>query len=230
MAIIPKFNSDNSIKPTDYEQKVKDIIKKLEEHLFYKLNKEEVNVEEENGVDKKKNNKYYKNQILPDLTPLQVNAKLNELLRIYRPMNMAEAKALNDENYLEALHYYMILMSYINQYIGIVPSKQTFCAFANITTSVYNELLQDPNFNQVFNSIEDYLIDANFTSSQAGLVDNKTTISKLQMKDAGHNLIQSPEAITFVNNNKIDKQQVNLQFDRLEGIIKSLNYNKNKNN
>lgn len=211
---------DDSIDPMDYKAKLEYIIDVLEKEVFINAietsDKLEDLVNEENEKPQpRKAFKYSKNEIMPTLTPMQVNAKLNELLRIYKPLSLEEAKKVGDINFLGALKWYMHLISHINVYLAFLPSKQTFCSFANITTYVYNELLQDVNFSQVFNSIEDYLIDANFTSSQAGIVDGKVTIAKLQTKDSGHNLIKSPESIVVNNYNNIDKQQVNLKLDSI---------------
>ena len=211
---------DDSIDPMDYKAKLEYIINVLEEEVFINAiqtsDKLEDLVNEENEKPQpRKAFKYSKNEIMPTLTPMQVNAKLNELLRVYKPMNLEQAKKVPDTQFLVALKWYMHLISHINIYLAFLPSKQTFCSFANITTYVYNELLQDVNFSQVFNSIEDYLIDANFTSSQAGIVDGKVTIAKLQTKDSGHNLIKSPESIVVNNYNNIDKQQVNLKLDSI---------------
>ena len=214
---------DNSIDPMDYKAKVEYIVEVLEGEVFVNAVETSDKLEalaqgdEEEKPTQRKAIKYSKNEIMPVLTPMQVNAKLNELLRIYKPMNLEQAKKVKDTEFLLALRWYMQLISHINTYLAFLPSKQTFCSFANITSSIYNDLLQDVNFSQVFNSIEDYLVDANFTSSQAGIVDSKTTIAKLQTKDAGHNLIKSPESIVVNNYNTIDKQQVNVKLDRIMG-------------
>lgn len=211
---------DNTIDPMDYKSKLEYIINILEDEVFSNAIEtseklENLTNEENEKSQPRKAFKYSKNEIMPTLTPMQVNAKLNELLRMYKPMNLEEAKKVKDTEFLVALKWYMHLISYINKYLAFLPSKQTFCSFANITSYIYNELLQDINYSAVFNSIEDYLVDANFTSSQAGIVDSKTTIAKLQTKDAGHNLVKSPESLVINNYNTIDKQQVNMKLDRI---------------
>lgn len=211
---------DDSIDPMDYKAKLVYIVDILEKEIFINAietsGKLEDLVNEENEKPQpRKAFKYSKNEIMPTLTPMQVNAKLNELLRVYKPMNLEQAKKVPDTQFLVALKWYMHLISHINVYLAFLPSKQTFCSFANITSSIYNDLLQDVNYSAVFNSIEDYLVDANFTSSQAGIVDGKVTIAKLQTKDAGHNLIKSPESLVINNYNEIDKQQVNIKLDNL---------------
>lgn len=223
MSKLVYFDYDNSINPMDYKAKLEYIIDILEKEIFINAVEtsdklEDLANEENEKAQPRKAFKYSKNEIMPVLTPMQVNAKLNELLRIFKPLNKEEAKKLSDMDFLQALKWYMHLISHINKYLAFLPSKQTFCSFANITSSIYNEFLQDANYSAVFNSIEDYLVDANFTSSQAGIVDSKTTIAKLQTKDMGHNLIKSPESITINQYNTIDKQQVNLKLERFKSM------------
>lgn len=215
------LRTDDSIDPMDYKAKLEHIVNVLEIEIFANAletsDKLEAltQTEEDEKPMPRKAFKYSKNEIMPVLTPMQVNAKLNELLRVYKPMNLEQAKKIPDDKFLDALIWYMQLITHINKYLAFLPSKQTFCSFANITSSIYNDLLQDVNYSAVFNSIEDYLVDANFTSSQAGIVDGKVTIAKLQTKDAGHNLIKSPESLVINNYNEIDKQQVNIKLDNL---------------
>lgn len=214
----------NVIDPMGYAEKLEGIEKQLTDSIFYKITPEstmEVSTDT-NGNAKVKKATFKKNEILPLLTTAQVNSKLNELLRVYRPLSLDDAKMMKDTDFLEALKYYMKLISWINNYLVYTPSKQTFCAFANITTAIYNELLADTNFQQVFSSIEDYLIDSNFTNAQAGIVDNKTTVIKLQTKEAGHNLVKNPEALTFNNFNLIDTQKVDQRLERFNNMMRTI--------
>lgn len=217
------FDEGEMITPTDYEKKYKVIVEELDKDIFADLLPDkEMHLEikdddcevKETKQKKEVKRKFLKNEIVPLLTPMQVSARLNELLRVYKPLNLEEAKTLEDKDYLEALKWYMKLITYINEYLVFLPSKQTFCAFANITTSIYNELLQMPSYTQVFNSVEDYIVDANFLSSQAGIVESKTTLTKLQTKDAGHNLVRNPEALTINTFTQIDTQEVKQRLER----------------
>lgn len=218
-----KYNFDESdlIQPTDFEKKCNSVLADLYESLFRRVDnpygEDEIEENSTNKAPKKK--KYAKNEITPLLTPVQVNSKLNELLRIYRPFTTSEAKEQPDFVYLQAFRWYMHLITEINRYIAFLPSKQTFCAFANITVATYNELLYDTNYAQVFSSAEDYFIDSNYTSAQAGIVDSRTTIAKVQMKDSGHNQVKNPDSIGSITVNQIDKDKVNLELDRFIAMI-----------
>ncbi|MGN0960582.1 MAG: hypothetical protein ACI4PF_00115 [Christensenellales bacterium] len=224
------IDDDQIVNSTDWEGKANKIIAKLGETLFNKLDEQQTIIDEETGETKpiKKANKFAKNMIKADLQPVQVTSKLNRLLRIYKPLSIIEARTIQDIEYLKAFGYYCDIISYINEYLVYMPDKQTFCAFINITTDIYNEFLGDPNYMQVFMSFEDSFNSTNFLAAQAGVVDGKVTITKLQTKDAGHNLVRNPEALTINNYNAIDKQQVNLKLEQWESMVSKIPYGSKK--
>lgn len=219
------INKDGEmIKPTDYKAKAEKIIEELDNTIFADMTKAD---SYDYKIDKygneiKVKKRVKKGDIMPEISPAQVSTKLNRLLRIYRPMNITEARALKDTDYLEAYGYFLDVISHINEYCTFLPDKQLYSAFCNISTDVYNELLGDPNYSQVFASIEDGFVQSNFSVAQAGLVDTKTTITKLTVKDAGHNLVRNNESITYNINNNVDKQQVLLALDKFDSITKKL--------
>lgn len=217
------------IKPTDWANKSAKLIEELGNSIFAGMTKEDsYNYKVDKwGNEIKTKKKVVKNEIMPDISPAQVSTKLNRLLRIYRPMSIVEAKALDDTDYLEAYGYFLDVISYINEYCVFLADKQTFSSFCNITTDVYNELLGDPNYTQVFKGFEDDFVHSNFAVAQSGLVDAKTTITKLQTKEMGHNLVRNPESITYNVTNNVDKQQVLLALDKFDSMTKKLPNGKN---
>lgn len=230
------YIDDNEIiNPIDYEKKYNDIVKELWEGLFCNLNagKADKIVLDETGnvIGEQKGTptqKFSKDAIMQDIQPAQVAIMLNRLLRRYRPFSLADAKRLTPEDYLCAYEWFCKLMEYINKYIVFIPDKQTYSAFVNITDDIYNELLIDQTFGSTFKSIDNGFISTNFVGAQAGIIDSKSTISKLQTRDAGHNLIKNPEAITFNNFQTIDKMQVNAQLEKWKAMA-SIGYKPNKN-
>ena len=215
------LKQDEIVDRTNYQEKADMLIRELGESLFNKLD-DTIDAEDTEKNQKKAKSKYSRNMIKPDLQPMQVTTKLNRLLRIYKPMDLKEAKQIADEDYLSAYGYYCDVIDYINQYLVYMPDKQTFCAFVNITSDIYNELLYDANYAQVFHSIEDGMVQSNFLASQAGIVDRTTTMAKLQTKDAGHNLVKNPESITFNTYNIADQRQVNLQLEKFDSMTKRI--------
>ena len=212
------------ISATDYEKKAEEIKNRLDEDLFLSIDEDKTyDISYDKFGNKIKRKRTIKrNEVLPILTPIQVNSKLNEYLRIYKPLSSTEAQSIDDKEYLDALKHYMGLISYINQYVVFLPSKQTFCSFANITTPIYNDLLASAKYEQVFSSIEDYLIDANFTSAQSGLVDSKTIQNRLQTRNAGHNLIKNVDSITFIQNNNCSREEIDSKLKMFENMTKRI--------
>lgn len=192
---------ENYIDPCDWESKSNYIIEQLNNTVFAGINEitSKHIITTKSGATYESQKRVNKDDIMPMITSMQVTSRLNRLLRIYRPMTLSEALELNDTEYLKAFGYYCDIISHINTFLVYVPDKQTFSAFVNITTDTYNELMTNIHYSQVFSSIEDSFIQSNYTASQTGLVDNKTTISKLQTKNAGHNLVQNEDNSVTVN-------------------------------
>lgn len=212
------------VNSTDWKSKSEYIIEQLNESLFKGLTEESsYNIKfDQFGNEIKTKKQIKKNEVMPIISPAQVSTKLNRLLRVYRPMTTADAMTMQDTEFLEAYGYYLDIISHINQYCTYIGSKQEFSSFCNINTDTYNTLLGESAYSQVFASIEDGFIQSNFSVAQAGLVDTKTTITKLTTKNAGHSLKKAEESITIVNNTKVDKVLVNQQLDKFLGMTKQI--------
>lgn len=209
--------------PPDYETKYNELRKRLQTELF-----DNATV----SVDVQTYGKFKKfgggqTQVTTDISAMSVTSRLNRYLRMFRPLTLDEAKAIEDREYLNGFGYYCDLITFINDnHVVYIPDKQTFCAFVNITTDIYNELLNDPNYSQVFHSIEDSFVQSNFSSAQAGIVNTSATLAKLQIKDAGHSLVKNPESITINQFNGVDKAQVNKKLEQFASMIKGIEQKK----
>lgn len=207
------LDGERVVNATDYKAKSEEIIAQLHEQLFKDFTQENTTNEimDKNGNLMQYKKKYSKNDIMPIIQPIKVTMLFNKLLRKYKPMTESEANTIDPEEYLDAFGYYSDIIAYINDYINFMPSKQTFSAFVNITSSTYNKLLTETRYAQVFGSIEDSMVDTNYYASQTGMVDSKTTLAKLETKDAGHNLVKSPDTVVFspkvsFNTDELDKK------------------------
>lgn len=199
------------IDPCDWERKADYIIEQLDNTVFAGINEKtsKHTITTKSGATYESQKRVNKDDIMPMITAMQITSRLNRLLRVYRPMTLSEALELDDTEYLKAFGYYCDIISHINTFLVYVPDKQTFSAFVNITTDTYNELMTNMKYSQVFSSIEDSFVQSNFSASQSGLVDNKTTLSKLQTKNAGHNLVQNEDNIVNFNiNQRIDTKAI----------------------
>lgn len=212
------IEDDTIIDPTDYKSKYEQVIEILNAELFNGLTEE--NTKEVNiitGTSKKI--KASKNDVLPVLSPLHVSTRLNECLRVYRPLTLTEAKLLTQQDLLNALKYFMKLNSEINKFIAFIPDKPLFSIFCGFTTQVYNELMQDSVLSDILISADEYIISLNTTASQANLVDAKTTAFKLQANSIGHGVTRQVEQLTVVQNNYLDKKAVTEKLSRFQAMI-----------
>ena len=216
------IDGEKIVNSTNWAGKAQEVIEKLDNELFSTINYEDMYAKkyDKDGNEIARVKRAVKrNEIMPTISPAQVITKLNRYLRVYRPMTLDEAKTLIDLDYLDAYGYYLDVISHINTYCTFLGDKQTFSAFCNLSSDVYNQLITDPLYMSVFSSIEDSFVSSNFTVAQAGLVDSKTTIAKLQTKEAGHNLVKSPENVTVIQHNHIDKQLINDRLAKFASMI-----------
>lgn len=209
------------VNETDWEGKANEIIAKLDEEVFDKISDEDVYGEKKdfygNVIKWKKAIK--RNELKPTLSPTQITTKLTRYMLIYRPMDLRQAETLEPEDYIKANLSYLDIISHINDYITYLPSKQELCQFINITVDTYNQLLENPKYTDTFKAFEGSFINNNFNSAQAGMIDSKTTITKLQTKDEGHSLVKSPESVTLINTTKIDKVEIGQKFEQAMGLL-----------
>ncbi len=145
---------------------------------------------------------FEKNKIL-------VSTKLNDFLRKHKLITLSEAEM----GYTPALVYdcldaFSDLISWINNYTPFIPTKQLVCAFMQINTNTYNNLQKsrDDDMATAFDSIEEYIVDLTYTSSQNAMVQEKSTLSRLKTKGQGHSLSETqseqPANTTFVLTNQ----------------------------
>ena len=215
------FDCDTIINATDWEAKSRDIIERLDKELFDFIDEDELynfRYSKDGDLLSKTKRQVKRGELKPTISPAQVTVKLNRYLRIYKPMTLEEAKTLDDSDYLDAYGYYLDIISHINQYVTFLGDKQSFSAFCNISTTVYNDLMTDAKYTQVFSSIEDGFVQSNFAVAEEGLVDSKTTIAKLQTKNAGHNLVKNPESLTIIQNNKINTSSIDDMYAKYIGV------------
>lgn len=218
------LDGERVVNATDYKAKSEAIIAELHEQLFKDFTQENTTNEimDKNGNLMQYKKKYSKNDIMPIIQPIKVTMLFNKLLRKYKPMTESEATTIEPEEYLEAFGYYSDIIAHINDYINFMPSKQTFSAFVNITSTTYNKLLTETRYAQVFGSIEDSMVDTNYYASQTGMVDSKTTLAKLETKDAGHNLVKSPDNFVFAPKVSFNTDEVEKKLKYFAGMTKKI--------
>lgn len=215
------FDGETLINATDWKAKSEHIIAKLDEELFDRICDDDLynyRYDRDGCVTSKTKIKLGKGEIKPVISATKVMTVLNRLLRIYRPMNSTEAQSLEPEEYIEANLYYLDIISHINDYIVVVPSKQSLAGFLNISVETYNEMLMHPRYSEVFKSFEDGFVDTNYISAQSGMVDTGSTLSKLSVKDAGHSLKRAEEYAVYNVTNKINTANIDAMYEKFLGV------------
>lgn len=113
---------------------------------------------------------------------------------------------------------YRETVSEINIRIGkFIPNKSHFCRFAGITTQTYNNYMKsnDENLQNVMLMIDDYMLDANLTSSQNREVDNVTTIYRTKVEQ---NKQEQPVQQTVVLADTVDINMIQKRIKKLNSI------------
>jgi len=209
----------------DYKQKAEEIIKKLNENIFGKINIDEYfepEYDEKGNVKGKKRKavSLKKNQIMPALSPTSVNACFEGILRSYMPLSYGEAKMYDPQDFLSAYSEFCKIITHINEYLIFKMTKPHFCAFCGITTDTYNMLAQDVVFTDVIKWLNDSFASSIFVDSASGLYNSAAVINEGQTKDVGLNMVKNPEAVVFTNNQFINTKEIERQLRQFEQVAK----------
>jgi len=165
-----------------------------------------------------------KNMYLDDKNKLKMNIKGSPSLVISEyffkpvvPMVGIEPK-YNAEKMSLVFDIYRETVSEINVRIGkFIPNKSHFCRFAGITSQTYNNYMKsnDENLQNVMLMIDDYMLDANLTSSQNREVDNVTTIYRTKVEQ---NKQEQPTQQTVVLADTVDINMIQKRIRKLNSI------------
>lgn len=218
------LDGDKVINATDWKTKSKDIIEKLNKQLFDKIEEEDtydIKYSKEGVETSRTKKRVKKGEIMPLISATKVATLLNRLLRVYKPLTYKDALSIEPQEYLEANLYYLDIISHINDYIIFLPSKQSLSGFLSISVDTYNELLSNPAYSEVFKSFEDGFVDTNYMSAQSGVVDSRSTMTKLQTREAGHNLVKNVDFVKLNVSNQINTSQIDDMYAKFLGATKS---------
>lgn len=218
------MDGDKIINATDWKSKSEDIIEKLNKQLFDKIEEEDtydIKYSKEGVETSRTKKRVKKGEIMPLISATKVATLLNRLLRVYKPLTYKDALSIEPQEYLEANLYYLDIISHINDYIIFLPSKQSLSGFLSISVDTYNELLSNPAYSEVFKSFEDGFVDTNYMSAQSGVVDSRSTMTKLQTREAGHNLVKNVDFVKLNVSNQINTSQIDDMYAKFLGATKS---------
>ena len=164
------------------------------------------------------------NMYLDDNNKMKMNIKGSPSLVISEyffkpvvPMIGIEPK-YNAEKMSLVFDIYRETVSEINIKIGkFVPNKSHFCRFAGITSQTYNNYMKsnDENLQNVMIMIDDYMLDANLTSSQNREIDSITTIYRTKVEQ---NKQEQPTQQTVVLADTVDINLIQSRIKKLNSI------------
>lgn len=131
----------------------------------------------------------------------KIKTKLNSLLRRYRTMPNIEALKMSDDEIFLICNEFIDLVCWLNETASYVPTKQDFCAYAQISVDCYNELLASGTDEQrlMMQNIESYLSDMQLDGAQGGVVKERSTEFRLTSKDFGHSIIKKSNVEDAIN-------------------------------
>jgi hypothetical protein len=122
-------------------------------------------------------------------------------------------KAFTPQELGIALNIYIQMMSEINKYIKMPPSKNTFCLLLGISTSTYNNYLQDPEKVEIMNIIETYITGIKLTSAELGELKEISTMFDLKSQ---HGFVEAQAPITIQHERKLDIDDIRSQLREIK--------------
>ena len=131
--------------------------------------------------------------------------EINEILRPHNLIGGAIKYTAEELNIV--FEFYRQAIVNINKKIKYPPSKENFCAFANISTASYNLFLQsiDADKQEVMLRIDDYIRENMLTSAQVGELREITTMFRGK---TAHGLVEAQAPIVIEHKNETDRNKI----------------------
>ena len=111
--------------------------------------------------------------------------------------------------------YYQEFILKVNEIQSYRPTKQDFCAFAGITTQVYNNWLKsdDDERREIMQRIEDYITDIMLTEAQNGEIKEITTMFRAKTE---HGYVEAQAPVVIEHKSEIDMDKMKKQLEAIE--------------
>lgn len=140
-----------------------------------------------------------------------------EIFNVIANRSIADIATITNKGYTPqelaiAFNYYVQMMTEINKYTAMPPSKSTFCLMLGISLVTYNNYLQDPERSEVMNMVETYITGVKLTSAQLGETKEISTIFDLK---AQHGFVEVQAPTTIIHEKKIDVEDIRSQLAEL---------------
>jgi len=139
--------------------------------------------------------------------------EIGELLRPHNVIGQPVTYTAEQLNIV--FEYYRKAMMEINREVKYPPSKENFCAFADISTSNYNQMLMsnDEAKQEVMLRIDDYIRENMLTSAQVGEIREITTMFRGK---TAHGLVEAQAPIVVEHKSETDMSKINEMISKLK--------------
>ena len=115
----------------------------------------------------------------------------------------------------------------VNKKVKYPPSKENFCAFADISTGTYDNYLRSPNesLQELMLKIDDYIRENMLTSAQVGEIREITTMFRGK---TAHGLVEASAPIVVEHHSETDMNKISAMIQQLKQgkSLKTIELNK----
>lgn len=198
------------------ETKDKKIVEQQKKEMLVKAGEKSILEEYKKELPQKLKNKL--NEIAWQLSEREEVQGLStiEINEILRPHNLiGQPLKYTAEELNIVFEYYRQAIVQINKKAKYPPSKENFCAFADISTSTYNKYLMsnDESLQELMLRIDDYIRENMLTSAQVGEIKEITTMFRGK---TAHGLVEAVAPITIEHRSETDMNKINAMIQQLK--------------
>ena len=139
-----------------------------------------------------------------------------EINEILRPHNLiGQPLKYTAEQLQIVFDYYRQAIVAINKEVKYPPSKENFCAFADISTATYNNYLMsnDESLQELMLRIDDYIRENMLTSAQVGEIREITTMFRGK---TAHGLVEAQSPIVVEHRSETDMNKISAMIQQLK--------------
>jgi hypothetical protein len=151
--------------------------------------------------------------------------EINEILRPHNLIGQPLKYTAEELNIV--FEYYRQAIVQINKKVKYPPSKENFCAFADISTATYNNYLMsnDESLQELMLRIDDYIRENMLTSAQVGEIREITTMFRGK---TAHGLVEASAPIVVEHHSETDMNKISAMIQQLKQgkSLKTIELNK----
>lgn len=139
--------------------------------------------------------------------------EINEILRPHNLLGYPLKYTAEELNIVFESYRQAIIA--INKKVKYPPSKENFCAFADISTATYNNYLMsnDESLQELMLKIDDYIRENMLTSAQVGEIKEITTMFRGK---TAHGLVEAVAPITIEHRSETDMNKISAMIQQLK--------------